>query len=46
MAVASCVRLGSLRSRYYGTRCARDVLGEMPMKNKEEKVELAGRASD
>lgn len=43
MAVASYVSLGSLRSRYYGTRCARDLLGEMPVKNKGE--EAVGRES-
>lgn len=35
-----------LRSRYSGTICARDLLSEMPVKNKGEGVELAERASD
>lgn len=44
--MASCVILGSLRSRYSGTRSAGDLLGDMPVKKKGKQVQLAGRASD
>lgn len=47
LTVVSCVILGSsLRSRYSGTRSARDLLGDMSAKKKGKQVQLAGKTSE
>ena len=40
-----CLCLSSLRSRHSGMRTAWDVLGDMPVKKKGKRAQLAGRAS-